>query len=143
MAATRHETTHLSDGMNPSTSQTNIVHPIPKIPSSLAQPPPKQDQSHQKRPIEHKAIAQMGEKMAHILPVIPWIFEKEKQLTAHKNAQTTPQNQLTDAVYIHLQTPPVVIHVQKRRNHTQQNKKSVTVKGNPADMKQLGLHGSC
>jgi hypothetical protein len=127
VAATRHKTTHLADGMNPSTSQTYIVHPIPKIPSPLAQPPPEQDQGHQKRPIEHKTIAQMGKKMAHILPVIPWIFQKEKQLPAHKNAQTTPQNQFTDAVYIHLQTPSVVIEVQKRRNHAQQNKKSVTV----------------
>jgi hypothetical protein len=83
----------------------------------------------------------MGQKMPHIIPVTHRIFEKEKQLPTHENAQSTPQNQLTDRINIHSQSHTVEIQMQKRRNHPQQNKKSVTIKGNPADMKQLGPHG--
>ena len=45
---------------------------------------------------------EMGEKMTQIIPIVLWIFQKEENFPAHKNTQTTPQNQFTDAVYIHL-----------------------------------------
>jgi hypothetical protein len=141
MTTSCHQTSQLSQGMYPCPRNPNIIHPVPKIPTPLPNPPEQQWQSHQKRAVKNKSIAQMGEKMCQMPTVIGWVLKKEKQLTTHKNTRPTPQYQLTNGVNIHLQTLPVQKQMQKCRHHTQQDKKSVAVKGNPADMKQLGLHG--